>query len=727
MRKLFLIALITVLLLNSNLYAGWFGLQTGSNSYLTSIFFNNASTGYVGGLNGYIAKTTDGGASWIQQNSLMNTQFVRAISFVDLNTGFICGDDGQIRKSTDGGTTWIPQFSNTVAGIYCIEAVDANNVYAAVNNGTVLRSTDGGNTYFSVAVSPNQLLTLDFVSIDTGFAAGQGGVVYKTTNAGLNWTFLNASTLNNFWDICALSGSDLYLAAYYGTLRKSENTGGSFTPAYAYNLNYEDIHMVNSMIGYACALDGYIVKTTDGGLTWKNQISGSTENLNEIFFVDSKTGYIACTAGTVLKTTDGGDNFNLAVISPNNGEVLISGSTSVIQWASTVSGNVNIEFSTNDGGNWNTIQNSVPANNFSFNWQVPSANSNTCKVKITSVENPSITDISDGKFAIVHVNPFYNVPELIYYKFNDGINSTPNYAVPGQIYGDADINGMSLQNGGLADSSLVGQGGNGLTNLVSTNWATNFPSSGFTIGFWVSNISLGTDPNNAVYLFADVTANNVRCYYGGAQGLTGQDTAIMFRCGGMADVRIPVIQGQTYYIHIVFDPSVSQLRVFVNGTLTQTIPQGNVLAIGNGPLKIGASANFSSSLANGMRLDEFRVYSRPLEENEIAATWNITFPAVITGIQNEEVFLRSDYMLFDNYPNPFNPETIIRYTLKEKGFTTLKIYNALGKEVSQLIGEFQNSGNHSIRFNASDLSAGVYYYRLESGSFREAKKMVLIK
>ena len=84
-------------------------------------------------------------------------------------------------------------------------------------------------------------------------------------------------------------------------------------------------------------------------------------------------------------------------------------------------------------------------------------------------------------------------------------------------------------------------------------------------------------------------------------------------------------------------------------------------------------------------------------------------------------------MLFDNYPNPFNPETIIRYTLKEKGFTTLKIYNALGKEVAQLTGKFQNSGNHSVRFNASNLSAGVYYYRLESGSFLEAKKMVLIK
>lgn len=727
MRKLFLAALITVVILNSNLYAGWFGLQTGSNSYLTSIYFNNALTGYVGGLNGYIAKTTDGGGSWVQQNSLMSTSFVRSISFINLNTGYICGDGGQIRKTTNGGSSWIPQFTNTVDGIYCIEAVDSNYVYAAVNNGTILRSTDGGNTYFSVTVSPNQLLTLDFVSIDTGFAAGQGGVVYKTTNAGVNWTFLNASTLNNFWDICALSGSELYLAAYYGTIRKSLNAGGTFTPAYAYNLNYEDIHMVNSMIGYACALDGYLVKTTDGGLTWNDQTSGSTENLNEIFFVDAKTGYIACTAGTVLKTTDGGDNFNLAVISPNNSEVLISGSTSVIRWASAESGNVKLEFSTNDGNQWNTIQNSLPANSFQYNWQVPFANSNICKVKITSVENPTVTDISDGKFAIVPVNSFYNVPDLIYYKFNDGINSTPNYAVPGQIYGDANITGMSLQNGGLADSSLVGLGGNGVTNFVSTNWATNFPTSGFTIGFWVSNISLGTDPNNAVYLFADITANNLRCYYGGALGLTGQDTAIMFRCVGMSDVRIPVIQGQTYYIHIVFDPSISQIKVYKNGTFSHSIPQGQVLAIGNGPLKIGASANFSSSLANGMRLDEFRVYSRPLPDNEIAATWNITFPAIITGIKNEEILFQTEYMLFDNYPNPFNPETIIRYTLRDRGFTTIKIYNALGKEVTQLLGDFQNSGNHSIRFNAAHLSAGVYYYRLESGNFREAKKMVLIK
>lgn len=713
-------------------YAGWETVPTGTTAYLTSIFFIDSNTGFIGGLNGYLSKTTNGGLNWTVQNPFLTSQFVRDISFVNSTTGYLCADDGFIRKTTDGGTTWIPQPTGTSAGIYGIDAVDAMTVFATATTGSILKSTDGGASFTQTTLTSNQLLTIDFSSRDTGYAAGQAGVVFKTTNSGSTWTFLNASTLNNFWDICALNNNDLYLAAYYGTLRKSKDAGRKFKSAFGDNMLFEDIQMVNTMIGYTCGLDGILNKTTDGGDTWYALNSNTTESLNEISFLDAKTGYVAGTNGKLLKTTDGGDGFNVAVVSPNNWEVFVTGDTHIIKWSSTFLGNAKIEYSLNNGGVWTVIQNSVPANSFSYDWLVPSANSSQCKLKISSVDNPTIFDISDGNFAMVPVNPFYNVPELVYYRFNHGIFTTPNFAVPGEIIGDADITGMTLQNGGLADSSLVGNGGSGALNFVNTNWATSLPSDGWTIGFWIDNISLGVNPNNAVYLFGDVTANNLRCYYGGAGGLTLVDTAVMFRCGTIVDVRIPVVQGQTYYIHIVYEPSPSQIKVYVNGILTQTIPQAPFLAIGNGPLTIGALATFSSSLAQDMRMDEFRVYDRPLSATEVSQTWNVTFPQIITSVQTHSLIAPENFKLYDNYPNPFNPVTKIKFDIPSnvKGQMSnvrLIVYDVLGKEVESLVNQELNGGSYEVEFNGSNLSSGIYFCKIEAGSFVDTKRMVLMK
>jgi hypothetical protein len=84
--------------------------------------------------------------------------------------------------------------------------------------------------------------------------------------------------------------------------------------------------------------------------------------------------------------------------------------------------------------------------------------------------------------------------------------------------------------------------------------------------------------------------------------------------------------------------------------------------------------------------------------------------------------------LNQNYPNPFNPTTTITFTLAQDGFTTLKIYNVLGHEIITLVnGEMKSGVVNTIGFNASKLSNGVYFYRLESGSFVSTKRLILIK
>lgn len=100
---------------------------------------------------------------------------------------------------------------------------------------------------------------------------------------------------------------------------------------------------------------------------------------------------------------------------------------------------------------------------------------------------------------------------------------------------------------------------------------------------------------------------------------------------------------------------------------------------------------------------------------------------LLTGNKNISSIIPNKYSLSQNYPNPFNPTTKITYDLPKPGFVSLKIYDVLGKEVANLVNEVRNAGSYIIDFNASHLSSGVYYYRIQAGEFMQVKKMVLVK
>ena len=86
-------------------------------------------------------------------------------------------------------------------------------------------------------------------------------------------------------------------------------------------------------------------------------------------------------------------------------------------------------------------------------------------------------------------------------------------------------------------------------------------------------------------------------------------------------------------------------------------------------------------------------------------------------------------MLFSNqnYPNLFNPNTIIKYHIPELSFVTVKVYNVLGNEIALLVNGEKPPGKYEVKFDATDLPSAIYFYRLQAGSFVETKKMVLMK
>ncbi len=107
-------------------------------------------------------------------------------------------------------------------------------------------------------------------------------------------------------------------------------------------------------------------------------------------------------------------------------------------------------------------------------------------------------------------------------------------------------------------------------------------------------------------------------------------------------------------------------------------------------------------------------------------TLDFTATASATAVDDKQI-KPDHYFLSQNYPNPFNPSTTIYYGLKEAGMVSLKVYNMLGAEVATLVNEYKPAGSFNVSFDASTLSSGIYFYKLETNNYVQVNKMILEK
>ena len=116
------------------------------------------------------------------------------------------------------------------------------------------------------------------------------------------------------------------------------------------------------------------------------------------------------------------------------------------------------------------------------------------------------------------------------------------------------------------------------------------------------------------------------------------------------------------------------------------------------------------------------------DENILAVKTDSGFySSSIVNVINNQIRLPKKFKLHQNYPNPFNPVTQLEFGIPKLGFVSLKVYDILGKEVMTLVNETKPAGIYKIEFNGSNLSSGVYFYRLESAEFVDIKRMILVK
>jgi len=117
-----------------------------------------------------------------------------------------------------------------------------------------------------------------------------------------------------------------------------------------------------------------------------------------------------------------------------------------------------------------------------------------------------------------------------------------------------------------------------------------------------------------------------------------------------------------------------------------------------------------------------KTITKPLTAPSGNYRFSILQPSNITA--NSEII---DFKLYQNFPNPFNSSTVIKFSIPERKFITLTIYDVNGKEIANLIKGFIDAGEHNVVFNAEKFASGIYFYKLNTGDYNYFRKMILLK
>ena len=193
------------------------------------------------------------------------------------------------------------------------------------------------------------------------------------------------------------------------------------------------------------------------------------------------------------------------------------------------------------------------------------------------------------------------------------------------------------------------------------------------------------------------------------------------------------------FSEIMDSSSFDSTSVIVSGSISGPIPGEIIFRPGFNSLSIVRSSDFTYAFGETVTVTltaELRsILGLTLDGNENGveegsptddSTWIFTIkqPTSIDGHSDEKV---TSYQLNQNYPNPFNPSTTISYSLADAQFVTLKLYNMLGEEVMTVVNQNQNTGKYSVTVDASNLTSGIYIYKLTAGAFVQSRKMILLR
>jgi photosystem II stability/assembly factor-like uncharacterized protein len=695
--------LLTTIFLTSIINAqpyGWYTQTSGTTSNLNNVKFVNPTTGTIVGQSGKILKTTNAGANWVSQTS-GTTNHLFGVYFINVNTGWAVGDIGTILFTTNGGNSWITQTSNSFYQLHQITFLNSTTGFIAAWYGTILKTTNAGTNWVSLNTgTSNNLLGISFANNSTGFAVGWYGTIIKTTNGGTNWATLSSGTTNTLEDVTFFDTQTGLIIGENGNVQRTTNGGTSWTAQSSGTGNWiSGITSPHTNFATMIGELGIIRTTTNAGVNWYSQVSNTGNWLHKISYVDTLNGWAVGDYGTIIHTTTGGWLLPTApsLSGVSNNATCIS-LTPTISWAIVfppvctyrlqVSLSNTFTSTVIDSSGILYLNYAVPTSKLNYGttyyWRVVATNQvgvgpwSTTRSFTTTYPAPLapalVAPANNSNLSIL--NPLLDWDSVVSaYSFRIRVSTDSTFATSVIDTSNLNVSKYQVPAGRLQSGTRYYWRVNAANSCQTSSWSQGWS---FLIYSIPSAPTLVSPLNNS--------------YIVDLKPMLDWDTVAF-----STSFRVIVSSDSTFATSVIDTGGLNVSRY--------QVPAGKLQNTVKYFWKVNASNSFATS---------------PWSQ-----VWN--FQTLITNAGNIGNETPKIFKLYDNYPNPFNPVTKIKFDLPANTSVRLKVYDITGREVANLINGEVKAGTYEFQFNATNLSSGTYFYKIEAGSFTDVKRMVLIK
>lgn len=770
--EIFIVGNNGVIIYSSDSGVNWTNYTGVATENLNAVSYMYGACTWICGDNDVILKTTDSGTNWDVFHSGFNLD-LNSLDHFDCGNAWAVGDQGLIINTTDGGNSWMSHNSSTSYDLYSIDLVEFGYYRACGQGGIIVHSTDQGVTWQTETAYPiDVLFNVDTKGIESNaFAVGTQGTILETTDNGVSWLPKTVPYNPNFNDVTwqALF-HNVYVVGYYGVVYKNSGVGTEFELQNAGTRHWvQSLDFINENFGWAVGGDlffgtneGVILRTADGGLNWDEQTTSTL--LNDVDFVNESEGWIVGKNGTIRHTINAGQTWGTQT----------SGTTSDLNSLCFVDENFGwavgdygkIIHTTNGGSTWSSQSNTATGNIWGVTfidenngWAVGDFATILCTTNsgLTWFEQDANASQSFRLTSVHFLDENYGWVSAIYGRIfvtTDGGDNWQQIDIPNlesllSVYFIDRNNGWAVGENGTVVRSEDG---------------------GFTWEYQFSGVEANT-------LTSVIFVDNATGWIGGEGG-----TIIYTEDGGgdisfdtfiKYDLNLPIPDpGEVSdIINIDISPrllenlNLTSVEVIID-TLLHTNVSDLTLQLtheqltdilylesgGSGSNIIGCKLYDAGSWSVDEGVAPFTGIFRPHNPLSVFSgmdpngDWTLKIIDAVSGnsgtlqswglklffdtptdVESDYSTLPNKFEVYQNFPNPFNPTTTIRWQMPETGFVILKIYDVLGREVNTLVNEELSAGKHETVFDASRFSSGVYFYQLKAGNITYTKKMILIK
>ena len=320
--KTICVVVVLLFLAGPRTKAQWSGVDSGTTSSLRGVYLLDSGVGYSVGDSGTIVKSTDAGMTW---NALTSgtTKALYDVYFFNDAEGVTVGDGGLILRTTDGGANWATVASGVRDGLRSVSFSGANGICGGLSQDILYSSDSGASWHVSQkGFFGGGFFGAQMLSPTLGVITGQNsifqGLQGTTVDGGAHWTFHpfyfngnegSADDIFFFDDMTGVSSGVLFDGT--GAIARTSN-GGTDWNSTLFPQGLQGIDFPKPESGFAVGFGGAILKSSDLGLTWSAQTSGTFVDLFDVHFAsDALTGVAVGAAGTILRTMNGGQTGGL--------------------------------------------------------------------------------------------------------------------------------------------------------------------------------------------------------------------------------------------------------------------------------------------------------------------------------------------------------------------------------------------------------------------------------